>query len=145
MVRAFRPEEKDVYIALCREFYHSDAVLHPLPESHYERTWQELQRSDAYAVAYALEWEGEVAGYVLLARTFSQEAGGMVVWLDEMYVRPAFRSRGLGAECFAFVEREFAGAARLRLEVEPDNRRAKALYARLGYRPLPYEQMIKGE
>ena len=37
-----------------------------------------------------------MAGYALLAKTFSQEAGGLVVWLDEMYVRPAYRSKGLG-------------------------------------------------
>ena len=35
-------------------------------------------------------------------------------------------------------------AARHRLEVEPDNVRAKKLYSSLGYRELPYGQMIKG-
>ena len=32
---------------------------------------------------------------------------------------------------------------RLRLEIEPDNLRAKKLYLALGYEDLPYAQMIK--
>ena len=31
----------------------------------------------------------------------------------------------------------------LRLETEPENERAQALYRRLGYEPLGYLQMIK--
>ena len=35
------------------------------------------------------------------------------------------------------------GARRLRLEVEPENERAVALYKKLGYRELEYRSMIK--
>ena len=34
-------------------------------------------------------------------------------------------------------------AARYRLEIEPDNDRARALYERLGFEALPYCQMIR--
>ena len=35
--------------------------------------------------------------------------------------------------------------ARYRLETEPENERAKALYLREGFRPLHYESFILGE
>ena len=35
-----------------------------------------------------------------------------------------------------------AAAKQLRLEVEPNNVRAKALYERMGYKVLPYQEMI---
>ena len=35
------------------------------------------------------------------------------------------------------------GVTRFRLEVEPDNIRAAALYERMGYKYLGYRQMVK--
>ena len=94
---------------------------------------------------YVIESGGRPAGYALLALTFSNEAGGDVVWLDEIYIRPEFQGKGLGNEFFDFFEKEFASAARLRLEVEADNDGAVRLYERRGFRPLEYRQFIKGE
>ena len=96
--------------------------------------------------AYLLEQDGKTAGYALLSRQFSQEAGGMALWIDEIYIRPPFRGRGLGSEFFRFLEENIHGRIkRLRLETEPENKGAQALYHRLGFRPLGYLQMIKGD
>lgn len=142
MIRKAEQGDKKTYIEMAREFYDSPAVAHKVPAAHFERTFDEAMRSDAYVGLFMLADGGEVCGYALTARTFTQEAGGIVVWLEELYLRPAHRSKGLGREFFAFMEREMP-AARYRLEVEPDNEKAKALYARLGYTFLPYEQMYK--
>ena len=124
MIREFTSQDRKLYVEMASEFYHSPAVLHPVPDAFFER--------------------GEPAGYGLTAKTFSQEAGGYVIWLEELYIREQFRSRGLGSEFFAYVEKKYAGqAARFRLEVEEDNVRAISLYKRLGYEVLDYTQMIK--
>ena len=144
MIRKLTENDRDLYIRLAEEFYSSDAVLHPIPRTYIERTADEALQSDAYAEIYLLECEGEPAGYGLTARTFSQEAGGSVLWIEELYIREQFRSRGLGSEFFAYVEKKYEGrAARFRLEVEEDNVRAISLYKRLGYEVLDYTQMIK--
>ncbi|MFR2094825.1 MAG: GNAT family N-acetyltransferase, partial [Oscillospiraceae bacterium] len=68
-------------------------------------------------------------------------------WVEELYVRPAFRGRGLGHEFFAWL-RGLAAAEhirRIRLETEPENERAAALYARMGFLPLGYCQMFREE
>lgn len=144
MVREIRAEDYQIYMEMTKEFYDSDATDHPVPESYREATWKELMRSDTYASAYILESDGIAAGYELLSYTFSQEAGGKVAWIEEAYVRPEYQGRGLGKEFFAYIDREIAPKVmRLRLEVEPDNERAKKLYLALGYKRLQYEQMIK--
>lgn len=145
MIRNLRLQDKQIYLALAAEFYASPAVLSPVPQSHFEATFSELMRSDVYAEGFLLEREGEAAGYALVAKTFSQEAGGLVVWLEELYIREAYRGRGLGREFFAFLEGRYPTAKRFRLEAEEDNVRAIGLYRRIGYRILPYAQMIKGE
>lgn len=136
--------DKELYIAMAEEFYNSDAVLHPIPRDHFEKTANEALRSDEYAEIYLLEYEGETAGYGLTARTFSQEAGGQVLWIEELYIRKEFRSKGLGREFFSSLEDKNRGEiVRLRLEVEADNTRAISLYERLGYEVLDYVQMVK--
>ena len=108
---------------------------------------QKIAFASVYAMnpeIYLLDWEGETAGYGLTARTFSQEAGGIVIWIEELYIREAYRSRGLGREFFSYIEEKNRGKIkRIRLEVEEDNTRAISLYERLGYEVLGYNQMIK--
>ena len=144
MIRKMTENEKELYITMAEEFYNSDAVLHPIPRDYFEKTANEALRSDEYAEIYLLEYEGETAGYGLTARTFSQEAGGQVLWIEELYIRKEFRSKGLGREFFSSLEDKNRGEiVRLRLEVEADNTRAISLYERLGYEVLDYVQMVK--
>lgn len=144
MIRELKQEDRELYLKMAHDFYHSPAVLHPVPDSYFERTFEECMNGGTYAKGFILEHEGQTAGYGLVAKTFSQEAGGYVYWLEELYILEEFRSKGLGSEFFAYVEEHKEdGVFRFRLEVEEDNTRAAALYERLGYKPLDYKQMIK--
>ena len=144
MIRKIRAGDRAVYRRMAHDFYHSDAAEHPIPDAYLDATFDELMRSDTYAAAYILEDDGRAAGYALLARGFSQEAGGPVIWLEELYVEPDCRGCGLGHEFFDFLKSGGAGPyRRLRLEVEENNRRAVSLYRRMGFTELPYRQMIR--
>ena len=146
MIRPIASTDRQQYIAMCREFYSGDAVLHPVPENYFQRTFDALMEHSPYAAAYIIEQNGETAGYALLAKSFSQEAGGIVIWIEELYIRPQFQGHGLGTAFFRFLEEQNDGTVkRYRLEYEPDNVRGAALYRRLGFTPLAYGQMIKEE
>lgn len=143
MIRKLNEADEALWIELTGEFYSSPAVDHSIPEEYRRTTFRELVKGSPYADAVIIECDGQIAGYALFAITFSQEAGGIAVWIEEVYIREEFRSRGLGHDVFEYVEREYPFAARFRLEVEDDNTRAIKLYSRLGYKNLPYSQMIK--
>lgn len=144
MIRKMTEKDRELYIKMAEEFYSSDAVLHPIPHENFEKTADEAMRSDAYCEIYLLECDGKAAGYGLTARTFSQEAGGQVLWVEEIYIREDFRSRGLGREFFSYLEENNKEKiTRFRLEVEEENARAIFLYKRLGYDLLNYKQMVK--
>ena len=146
MIRKMTENDRKLYIEMAEEFYSSDAVLHPVPREYFEKTADEALRSDVYAEIFILDCEGIPAGYGLTARTFSQEAGGYVWWIEEVYIREKFRSRGLGREFFRYLEEQKGKeVTRLRLEVEKENTRAVSLYERLGYEVLDYVQMVKDE
>lgn len=143
MIRKFTAQDRALYLQLTDEFYHSEAVLHPVPPQHRVATFEELMRSDTYAEGYVLESDGKVAGFALLSKTFSQEAGGLVVWIEELYLRPVFRGKGIGThflqEC---IKNRPPHVKRFRLEVEEKNHGAKKLYQRLGFQSLEYQQMV---
>lgn len=145
MIRRYEASDRRTVTEMLDEFYHSPAVLHPIPRAHFEKTLNAAEAGNPCVRLYVIENGGQTAGYALLALTFSNEAGGDVVWLDEIYIRPEFQGKGLGNEFFDFLEKEFASAARFRLEVEADNDGAVRLYERRGFRPLEYRQFIKGE
>ena len=144
MFRLYQSTDQPILIELMTEFYHSSAVLHPVPEAYFLHTCQELDANSPYAEAYIFEQEQSPAGYALLAKTYSNEAGGLVIWIEEAYIRPEYRGCGLGASFFSYIKDTYGKtAARLRLEVEEDNVAAMRLYERLGYKRLDYVQMIQ--
>ena len=141
-VRGLTETDRNEYLSMAEEFYSSPAVLHTVPRSHFERTFDDLMHGDPYSRALITEADGKAAGYIRLAVTRSQEAGGDVVWIDEVYVRPSARGLGLGTLLISEAVKRFP-AARYRLELEPDNTAARRLYERLGFASLGYAQMYK--
>ena len=137
MIRKIKSQDKTEYIKMTKDFYSSPAVLSPVPESHFEATFDEIMKGSAYTEAFIFECNSEIAGYGLIARTYSQEAGGIVIWIEEIYVKEEFRNKGLGSEFIEYVK-ENIPAKRYRLETEPDNHKAQQLYKRHGFEHLKY-------
>ncbi|MBS4961198.1 MAG: GNAT family N-acetyltransferase [Clostridiales bacterium] len=144
MIRKIEVTDKNEYIEMATDFYHSNAVLAPVPVQHLKATFEEMVNSDRYVDGYFIEQDGKTAGFGLLAKTFSQESGGIVVWIEELYIKPEYRSLGLGKQFFQFIEKTYPQATRFRLETEPENDRAMKLYRSLGFEPFPYIQFKKG-
>lgn len=140
--RRVTADDREVYLQMVDDFYHSDAVLHDVPHEYFENAFDELMRSDDYLVCYIFDVDGCAAGYALLVKSYSQEVGGVAVWVDELYVKSEYRSKGIGSTFFEFMQNEYP-AARYRLEVEPGNTRAVELYKRMGFKPLEYVQLVK--
>lgn len=142
MFRKLQMSDREVYLKMVEEFYHSDAVLRPVPIEYHINTFNEIMRSDEYLECYMLENCGEAVGFALLSKSFSPEVGGPIVWVEEIYIREGYRGKGIGKAFFAFMH-EKLHASRYRLEIEPDNKRAEALYSSLGYTELGYKQMVR--
>ncbi len=143
-VRDFTPSDREEYIAMSADFYSGDGALHPIGKDHFENTFDHiLTGNDGSVRGVILEQDGKTAGYSLIVKYWSCEAGGQTVMLDEVYIKSDFRGAGLGSAFMKWLSGEYADAKRFRLEVCPQNRRVMGLYERFGYEVLDYIQMIR--
>lgn len=83
--------------------------------------------------------EGAAVGVACVSFSWTVERGGMVAWLDELYVVPALREHGVGNELLgrAIGDAGAAGCLTVELEVETSHARAEHLYRRHGFHDLP--------
>ena len=120
------------------------SVDKPVPREHFEQGFDEMMRSDVYVQGYMLVCDGNNVGYCVTMKTYSVEAGGITIWIDELFVLEEYRSKGLGRELFKYIEENGdKKLRRIRLEVELENGRAISLYKKMGFEPAPYDGMWK--
>jgi|SRR5947208_9695398 len=96
--------------------------------------------ADAARGLILLACEGEQPiGVAALSYAFPIEVGARTAWLEELYVQPASRERGVGTTLLraALEAAATAGAEAVDLEVVAGHERADRLYARFGFRRLP--------
>ena len=137
LIRKLDARDREAYLSMAKDFYSSPAVLENIPEENITRSFLEFTGGTPFGDAFIFEENGEVIGYGVLAYTYSQEAGGKVVWLEEIYVCPSQRGNGRGSEFIDFVLEKIP-AARYRLETEPENEAAARLYIRKGFELFEY-------
>ena len=87
----------------------------------------------------------KMVGVAYVAIILSAEHGGKVGWLEELYVLPEYRSKGVGGTLLtAVLERARGiGIVAIDLEVDEAHRRAEALYTRFGFRPLERTRWVR--
>ena len=141
-IRKPTPNDREAYIKLAEQFYSSEAVLHSVDRSCFENTFDEFIASDRYVECFLFEVDDSIAGYALITKTFTQEVGGLVYWIDELFILPQFRGRGIGHRFFEYIL-SLSGPKRFRLEVTAKNEGAIRLYRSLGFTPLDYSQFVK--
>jgi ribosomal protein S18 acetylase RimI-like enzyme len=95
-----------------------------------------MLRDPAVGRILVAEAAGRLAGVAVISFIWALEHGGRSAWLDELYVRPQLRGRGIGRALLlrAVEEARSGGCAALDLEVERSHRRAERLYRRQGFR-----------
>jgi GNAT superfamily N-acetyltransferase len=91
------------------------------------------------------EEDGAVIGLAVFFPTFSTQRGRPGVYIQDLWLEPRARHRGLGRRLVAAVRAQAAGwgAEHMTLMVAGGNRTAKAFYEALGFRPLePYAPLV---
>jgi GNAT superfamily N-acetyltransferase len=118
--------------------YEEDPASGPVLAAHIRATMARFREEPLRGRAVVLDNDGHPVGYALLVSFWSNELGGEICTIDEIYVRAAWRSRGCGSRLIESLNLDRtiwpARPVAFELEVSPENRRALELYERLGFR-----------
>jgi len=118
-------------------------LVHP-EEAVLRKTLTDALSDCRYLEAFGFEAEGVLAGYGMVAISYSTEAGGLCAWIEDIYIEPSYRGKGIGSSFLDFVwQRYHKRVVRIRLEAEPENTRAMAVYRKAGYTVLGYTQLVR--
>jgi ribosomal protein S18 acetylase RimI-like enzyme len=137
-VRPVTAADQPHVLRMVRALYAEDPSPRSPSDGDVERTLGVLADASRGAALVADDGGGAPFAYVFLTRLWSNELGGDIVFIDELWVAPERRGCGVGTAVIAHAMRTMAerGAVAFELEVTPGNARARALYERLGFRPL---------
>lgn len=88
-----------------------------------------------HGAAYLIGPARAPMGYVIVTFGWSVENGGMDGFIDEIYLRPAVRRRGIAGEVLIALPKALAkaGVTALHLVVDHTNESANRVYARAGF------------
>jgi ribosomal protein S18 acetylase RimI-like enzyme len=142
-IRNAEKDEMALIESMSLSLYKEDPSLRPMKEEKIKKTIAEaMENPEKLNIVVFLE-EKEVIGYALLVFYWSNEWGGNIVYIDELYILPKARGHGIARQFMKWLFVQYSGkAAAFKLEVTANNQKAKKFYESVGFKTSSNEQMI---
>jgi len=126
--------QRNDVVKMMRGLYEEDQAAHPPDVSLFPATVERLLSNPSAGQIVLFREGDELVGYAILIPYWSNEFGGNLLFIDELFVAAAYRNRGIARRFFAYIEQQQPfGAVALALEVSQGNRNANRLYESLGF------------
>jgi GNAT superfamily N-acetyltransferase len=93
---------------------------------------------------FIIDFDGQGVGHAVITYKFAMEYGGMMACLDDLFIRPEFRNRGLSTAALEKI-RQYCRQHQIRamtVEVAFDNAPAQKVYRRTGFKELENRQLL---
>ena len=129
MIEVASEKDIDRLLLLVRAFHqHEDLAMCDVGRN---STLRRLIGDDTWGRVWLIFDGTELAGYIAICIGYSIEFRGNDAFIDEFYIRPESRGRGLGKTVLALIrtEAKLIGIRALHLEVARSNTKARKLYA----------------
>lgn len=142
----FRKYEKNDFETLSRmilALYTEDPDGEPVTIDNIKLTVEEAGLHPSKLDIIIFEGGSSIIGYAILTFFWSNEHGGDIINIDEIYVEPPYRSKGISSAFIESLEERYPKSIGLKLEASQSNKRAIKGYERMGFRPAPNYHMLK--
>ena len=139
-IRLMKQSDKACVMKMMEVFYASPAVHTNGSAEIFSNDIDACTGDNPYAEGYVIENGEEIIGYGMLAKSYSTEFGKPCIWIEDIYLKEAYRGQEIGKQFFDFITSKHTDCI-FRLEVEEENTRAIRLYEKCGFEVLPYMEM----
>ena len=143
-IRNLEARDREEVFKMMRVFYDSEAVLYTAPDEILYKDIDDCLSDLPFIEGYVFEEEEKLLGYAMAAKSYTTEYGGLLIFIEDLYIKEEYRGLGIGSSFFHFIEEKYKGqAVRYKLEVEEENQNAISVYKKRGYKKLGYFIMSK--
>jgi GNAT superfamily N-acetyltransferase len=132
-IRRARPDEAGLVLSLVRELAEYEKLLHEV-EATEAMIGEALFCSNPRLFCEIAEWNAEPVGFAVWFINFSTFSGRSGIYLEDLFVRPAQRGKGIGKALLAHLAKQCVanGWSRLQWSVLDWNAPSIAFYKSLG-------------
>ncbi|MCI6561349.1 MAG: GNAT family N-acetyltransferase [Ruminococcus sp.] len=142
IIQEMKKEHTDEVFQMMKVFYSSPAVSTNGSDEIFMSDIQNCINDNPFLEGYVFAEQDKIMGYAMAAKSFSTEFGKPCVWIEDIYIKPDYRGKGIGSQFLDYIEQKYRDSI-LRLEVEEDNTAAVHVYNKSGFDVLPYMEMKK--
>jgi ribosomal protein S18 acetylase RimI-like enzyme len=126
--------DDELVATLCVALNQEDPGPRAVDAEQMQRTLIELRNNPIRGKVLVLDIEGHVQGYALLISFWSNELGGEVCTIDELFVIPEARGRGYATTLLGNLPEMWGRlCVASALETSPSNDRAASFFRNLGF------------
>jgi ribosomal protein S18 acetylase RimI-like enzyme len=141
--RPFTVDDTQAVTAMIESLYAEDPTGKPISAAKITRTLERLSAHPDMGEIMVIGCNELIAGYAILINAWSNEFGGNVLVIDELYVKPDFRCQGIATDFISYLKKvRYNQAVAIELEVTPENTAARRLYQRLGFSPHTNQVLV---
>lgn len=144
IIRKMNNSDMTQILAMMKEFYVSDTVFTNGSDEIFENDFQNCVNDNPYLEGYVFCTDEKILGYAMIAKSFSTEFGKQCIWFEDLFLKPEFRGNGIVPEFVEYIKNCYPDCV-YRIEVEHKNTHAVHVYKKLGFRELPYQEMVIAE
>jgi GNAT superfamily N-acetyltransferase len=141
-MRRANPNDIPLLVGLMAEFYAEGG--YDLNHARGAEAFAAILADERLGYVWIIQSGHQDVGHIVLTLKFAMEYGGLVACLDDLYVRPDWRNKGLSTSALVEVRNfcEGLGIRALTVEVGHKNGPAQTVYRRVGFLEVADRQLL---
>lgn len=140
--KLFEDNDREDLLEMMFSLYGEDPEGLEISEEKINSTINEYKNNPQKTNIWLFKKGIENVGYALLVYCWSNEYGGNILIVDELYVAKNHRGKGIATGFLKHIE-TFENIVALKLETTPSNKRAMEHYKKTGFTPSTNTHLIK--
>ena len=140
-IRKMNYDDGKVVVDMMRDFYTSPAVITDGSEKIFAANVANCLSNSPYIEGFVFVDGKKIVGYAITAHSYATEFGGECIWIEDIYIAENYRGQGIGTKFISYVKELYPDKI-FRLETEKNNCVALRIYKQLGFKELPYLELV---